>query len=92
MLPRRVVAVGSLERVWSPRPEEIAEEQLEEAFGRRFGVAWADVLDAADKSFAYNVANDAYFSVRDLRPLEGLTLEELLEKNGGASTTNVIVS
>ena len=31
-------------------------------------------LDAADKSFPYNAANTAYFAVRELRPVENLTL------------------
>jgi len=50
------------------------------------------VLDVADKSFAYNAANIAYFAVRDLRPLENLTLEQLLEKEGSGQPPNIIVS
>ncbi|PKN29186.1 MAG: hypothetical protein CVU64_09580 [Deltaproteobacteria bacterium HGW-Deltaproteobacteria-21] len=40
---------------------------------------WAEVLDVAERSFAYNAANGAYFVVSNLRRLENLTLEELLE-------------
>jgi hypothetical protein len=46
----------------------------------------------ADQSFAYNAANSAYFAVRDLRSVENLTLEQLLEKKGGAQPANIIVS
>ena len=57
-------------------PEEVAAEELQAAFRSYFGTEWAEVLDAAEMSFAYNVANNAYFAVRNLRPLEDLTLEE----------------
>jgi hypothetical protein len=50
------------------------------------------VLDAADKSFSYNAANNAYFAVRDLRPEENLTLEQLLENKGIGQPANIIVS
>jgi hypothetical protein len=40
----------------------------------------------------YNAANNAYFAVRDLRPVENLTLEQLLEKKGIGETPNIIVS
>jgi hypothetical protein len=88
-----VVAVGSLDRVWLEVPEYSEAEALEDAFQRRFGAEWADVLDAVDKSFAYNAANDAYFSVRDIRPVANLTLDELIRKAGGLQPSpNVIIS
>ena len=52
----------------------------------------AEVLDVAEKSFAYNAANNAYFAVRDLRPVQNLTLEQLLEKKGISQTPNIIIS
>lgn len=65
---------------------------MREAFRKYFDAEWDEVLDAADKSFAYNAANCAYFSVGDLRPVESLTLEELLKKNAPCPAPNIIVS
>jgi hypothetical protein len=84
--------VGSLDRVWLAFPEEVAAEKLQDAFRSYFGAEWAEVLDAAEKSLTYNAANNAYFAVRDLRPAENLTLEQLLEKKGIGQTPNIIVS
>jgi hypothetical protein len=92
MIPRRLVAVGNLEKVWPAVPEDVAAEDLKDAFRSYFGAEWAEVLDAADKSFAYNAANSAYFAVRDLRVVENLTLEQLLEKQGGCRPVNIIAS
>ena len=65
---------------------------MQEAFRSHFGADWAEVLDAADQSFAYNASNNAYFAVRDLRSVENLTLEQLLEKQGIARPVNIIAS
>jgi hypothetical protein len=65
---------------------------LQDAFRSYFGAEWTEVLDAADKSFSYNTANNAYFAVRDLRPEENLTLEQLLENKGIGQPANIIVS
>jgi hypothetical protein len=91
-VPRRVVAVGSLDKVWLAVPEDVAREELQDAFRSYFGAEWAEVLDVAEKSFAYNIFNNAYFAVRDLRPLENLTLDQLLEKKGIGHPPNIIVS
>jgi hypothetical protein len=92
MFPRRLVAVGNLDRVWLAVPEDVAAEALQDAFGGWFGAEWSEVLDAAEKSFAYNAANNAYFAVRDLRPVENLTLERLLERKEIGQPPNIIVS
>jgi hypothetical protein len=92
MVPRRLVAVGNLDNLWLTVPEDVAAEDLKDSFQSRFGADWAEVFDAADKSFAYNAANSAYFAVRDLRLVEKLTLEQLLEKRGGGRPVNIIVS
>jgi hypothetical protein len=84
-----VVAVGNLDKVWFEVPEYVAEESLYSAFHSYFGAEWAEVLDAADNSFAYNVANNAYFAVRDLRSIENITLDQLID-NG--SVPNIIIS
>ena len=52
----------------------------------------AEVLAVSDKSFSYNAANDAYFAVRDLRPAENLTLEQLLATKGIGQPPNIIAS
>jgi len=65
---------------------------LQDAFRNYFGPEWAEVLAVADKSFSYNAANNAYFAVRDLRPVENLTLEQLLEKKGIGQSSNIIAS
>jgi hypothetical protein len=65
---------------------------LQDAFLGYFNAQWAEVLDAAEKSFTYNAFNNAYFAVRDLRPVENLNLEQLLEKTGIGHPPNIIVS
>jgi len=55
-------------------------------------VEWTEVLDVADKSFSYNAANNAYFAVRNLRSVENLTLDQLLEKKTIGKPPNIIVS
>lgn len=87
-----MVAVGSLDKVWVPFFEPVSAEDLREAFRNVFGAEWDEVLEAADSAFPYNAANDAYFSVRDLRPVRSLTLEQLLEKKQIIRPPNVIVS
>ena len=87
-----MVAVGNLDKVWLAVPEDVSPEQLQDAFRSCFGAEWDEVLDVAEKSFAYNAFNDGYFAVRDLRPVENLTLEQLLEKKGIGQPPNIIVS
>jgi hypothetical protein len=87
-----VVALGNLDKVWLAVPEDVAAEELQDAFRSYFGAKWAEVLDVAEKSFTYNAFNNAYFAVRDLRPVENLTLEQLLEKKGMGRPPNIIVS
>ncbi len=53
---------------------------------------WAEVLEASDKSLAYNSANSAFFAVRDLRPVDDLTLEQMLKEKGISQPPNIIVS
>ena len=67
-------------------------DELQNSFRSYFGAAWAEVLDVAEKSFTYNAANNAYFAVRDLRPVEYPTLQQLLEKKWIGRPTNIIVS
>jgi len=87
-----VVAVGNLDKVWLAVPEDVAAEELQDAFRSYFGAEWAEVLAVAEKSFTYNAANNAYFAVRNLRPVKNLTLEQLLEKKGIGRPPNIIVS
>ena len=51
------------------------------------------ILDVSARySFSYNAFNNAYFAVRNLQPIENLTLEQLLEKTGSYQPPNIIVS
>jgi len=84
--------VGNLDGVWLAVPEDVGEKELQDAFRSCFGADWAEVLDVADKSFAYNAANTAYFAVRGLSPLQDLTLGQLREKEGIGQPPNIIVS
>ena len=92
IIPRQLVAVGNLDKVWIEVPENVGAEELQDAFRRYFNAQWAEVLDVAEKSFAYNAFNNAYFAVRNLRSVESLTLEQLLEKTGISQLANIIVS
>jgi hypothetical protein len=87
-----VVAVGNLDKVCLAVPEDVVEEALQDAFRLYFGSEWDEVLAVSDKSFSYNAANDAYFAVRDLRPAENLTLEQLLATKGIGQPPNIIAS
>ena len=87
-----MVAVGNLDKVWLAVPEDVVEEALQDAFRLHFGSEWDEVLAVSDKSFSYNAANDAYFAVRDLRPAENLTLEQLLATKGIGQPPNIIAS
>ncbi len=87
-----MVAVGSLGKIWLEVPEDVGAEELRTAFRSCFGAEWAEVLCSAERSFAYNASNSAYFAVRDLHRLEDLTLEQLLEEKGIGHPPNIIVS
>lgn len=66
--------------------------ELHDAFQNHFGAKWNEVLDAADTSFAYNSANNAYFALTDLHPVNDLNLDQLLKENGIDKPPNIIVS
>ena len=87
-----MVAVGNLDKVWLAVLDDVAAEELQDAFRSYFGAEYTEVLSVAEKSFAYNATNNAYFAVRDMRPVENLTLEQLLEKKGIGRQPNIIVS
>lgn len=87
-----MVAVGSLDKIWLSVPENVEPEELQDAFRSFFHAEWDEILDVVEKSFTYNAFNNAYFSVCDLRPVENLTLDQLLEKRGIDPPPNIIVS
>lgn len=87
-----MVAVGNLDKVWLAVPGYVSPEELQESFRSYFGAQWAEVLDSVDKSFDYNSFNNAYFAVCNVRPVENLTLDQLLEKKGIGQPPNIIVS
>lgn len=67
-------------------------EKLKDSFRRHFGVQWDQALNALDPSLVYNAANTAYFSVRDLRQIAYLTLDQLTVEKGNARPLNIIAS
>jgi len=87
-----VVAIGSLDKIWFTPSEDVAEENLYSAFHNHFGLEWAEVLNAADNSFDYNIANNAYFAVRGLRSIQNLTLDQLMGRESVDRPPNVIIS
>jgi hypothetical protein len=87
-----MVAVGSLDKVWITVPEDVTEEQLQDAFRSHFNAQWAEVLDTSNKSYTYNAFNNAYFSVHNLSPIENLTVEQILKEKGIVRAPNIIVS
>lgn len=87
-----MVAVGNLDKVWIPDATEASVEQLKDAFRRHFGVKWDQALNAVDRSVAYHAANTAYFSVRDLRRMEHLMLDQLTAETGNHRPLNIIAS
>lgn len=87
-----MVAVGNLDKVWVEVPDDVAADELQYAFRKYFDARWDEVLDVAEKSFTYNAFNNAYFAVRNLRPVENLTLDQLLDNKGISRPPNIIVS
>ena len=87
-----MVAVGNLDKIWIEIPDDASESDFTKAFLSYFNEDWSEVLDTADKAFSYNAANNAYFAVRNLHPVEDLTLDQLLEKEGTGKPANIIVS
>lgn len=87
-----MVAVGNLDKIWSTVPEDAAEGELKTIFRGHFGAEWAEVLDDADQSFGYHASNNVYFAVREVRLVDELTLEQLLEEKGSPRPPDIIVS
>ncbi|MDI6630869.1 MAG: hypothetical protein QME13_00375 [Thermoanaerobacteraceae bacterium] len=88
-----MVAVGSLAKIWLGLPEDITvPEELQRAFEDYFGAEWNQVLVGAEKPFGYHAANNAYFAVEGLWPVENLTLTELLEREKVKLSANIIIS
>ena len=87
-----MIAVGNLEKVLFVDTEVITEKELYDSFRNRFEGKWDELLDVTDYSFAYNSANDTYFSVRALQPLENLTLLKFLKQYRNGRPLNIIVS
>lgn len=87
-----MVAVGDLDKVWMEVPEDVSAEEFKHVFRSYFGVEWTEVLDATNKSYYYNAANNAYFAVSKLRLVENLTLDQLLEKEDVVQPPNIIIS
>jgi len=86
-----VVAVGNLDKVWSLSADDVDEEEFRNNFKSHFGAKWSEILDTADKSFAYIACNDTYFAVMNLRLIANLTLLKLYRQKE-IHPLNIIVS
>lgn len=84
--------MGNLDKVWTAVPDGVAEQEHREAFESFFGAPWSAILDAADQSYAYNAANNVYFAVRDLLPVDNLSVEQFLREQGRGRIPNIIAS
>ena len=91
IVPRRVVAVGSLQKIWLEIPQDVSEEKYKKSFEACFGAEWDKILDAIDSSFEYNAYNTIYFSVGDIKLIENLNIDQLLEEKGLLQPPNVVV-
>ncbi|MEW6574200.1 MAG: hypothetical protein AB1374_11270 [Bacillota bacterium] len=85
--------MGNLEKMWLDIPKEFSEkEELAVAFQEHFGKPWSEVMIGAEKSLSYHAANNAYFAVSNLKPVENVTLSDLLESKGNKKPVNIIAS
>ena len=84
--------MGNLDKIWIEIPDDASESDFTKAFLSYFNEDWSEVLDTADKAFSYNAANNAYFAVREIRPVENLALDQLLAKHGVTKPPNIMVS
>ena len=73
-------------------PQNVSEEKYKKAFKDYFNKGWEEVLDAVDSSFNYNVYNSVYFSVGDIKSVENVTLDQLLDEEGLNRSCNIVVS
>ncbi|MCL6558983.1 MAG: hypothetical protein K6U74_09295 [Firmicutes bacterium] len=86
-----MVAVGNLEKVWLDIPEEIETiESLKSAFNQYFNADWDEVMVGAEKPFGYHASYDACFSVKDLKAVTDLTVDQLLQFKGVKRPLNII--
>ncbi len=87
-----MVAVGSLKKIWNKIPEYASEEEFTEEFCVFFMEEWHDVLDAVDKSYAYNSYNTIYFSVVNIEVIENMNIDQLMKNNKFYQAVNIVVS
>jgi hypothetical protein len=85
-----VVAVGSLEQVWLDLPDFESKQTLMSAFNAYFNADWNAVMVGAEKPFGYHASYDAYFAVRNLRPVNDLTVDQLLASTGVKKPINIV--
>ncbi len=65
-------------------------ETLRQAFNAYFAAEWDAVMVGADKPFGYHAAYDAYFAVRDLKPVTDLTVDQLLASKDVKQPINIV--
>lgn len=85
-----MIAVGNLGAVWTDFSAE-DEVEFKRDFAGFFGAAWELVMDGAEKPFAMHLYWDGYFSVRDIKPVNGLTLAGLVGPGQTVTRFNIVV-
>lgn len=84
-----MVAVGSLEKLWTELPDG-DEEELKRHFACFFDADWQLVMVGAEKPFDIHLYWDAYFSVRKITPVSGLTLADLARAGQELTRFNIV--
>jgi hypothetical protein len=85
-----VVAVGNLGLVWLDMPEFDSMDTLKYAFKVYFNADWDVAMVGADKPFGYHAAYDAYFAVWNFRPVNDMTVDQLLAAKDIKQPLNVV--
>jgi len=85
-----VIAVGNLGEVWMDL-SAAGREEFQRDFARFFGAAWGLVMVGAEKPFDMHSYWDGYFAVRDIKPVNGLTLADLAGPGQTVTRFNIVV-
>jgi len=85
-----VIAVGHLGEIWTDLPAK-GKVEFQRDFTDFFGAAWELVMVGAEKPFAMHSYWDGYFAVREIKPLIGLTLDDLAWPGQNVTRFNIVV-
>jgi len=81
--------VGRLEKIWTEFPDG-DEEELKRHFDCFFKASWQQVMVGSEQPFAMHLFWDAYFSVRKITPVSGLTLADLAGAGQELTRFNIV--